>query len=95
VPGVGPKRKRTLLRHFGSLSALRDASQDEIAEVSGISRDAAKNVYDFLHASREAIEPEIQEEENEEMIAEKSESAELPLEELAAEPELNLPDGSA
>lgn len=33
VPGIGPKRKKDLLRHFGSLKRLRRASVDEIAEI--------------------------------------------------------------
>ena len=36
VPGIGPKRKRALLRHFGSVQALRAASIDEIAAVEGV-----------------------------------------------------------
>lgn len=50
VPGVGPKRKKTLLRHFGSLAALKQASREDIAAVPGIGAAAAQNVYDFLHA---------------------------------------------
>lgn len=49
VPGVGPSRKRLLLRHFGSLAVLRAASIEDIAAIDGISRAAAENVYSFLH----------------------------------------------
>jgi excinuclease ABC subunit C len=33
VPGIGPKRKKDLLRHFGSLKRIRRASLEEIAEI--------------------------------------------------------------
>jgi len=58
IPGVGPKRKTQLLKYFGSLSALKAATVDEIARVSGVSRDAAQNVYEFLHADQTAVGPE-------------------------------------
>jgi len=44
VPGVGPKRKRALLRAFGSVQALRDASLEEIAAVEGVSGRLAETV---------------------------------------------------
>ncbi len=37
IPGIGPHRRRTLLRHFGSFKRLRQASPEEIAEVPGFS----------------------------------------------------------
>lgn len=36
VPGLGPARIKTLLRHFGSVTALREATADEIQEVPGV-----------------------------------------------------------
>lgn len=56
VPGIGPSRKRLLLRRFGSLTALRSASLDDIAAVDGMSRAAAENVYGFLHAKEQSVE---------------------------------------
>jgi excinuclease ABC subunit C len=50
VPGVGPKRRRELLTHFGGLAALRGASVEEIAKVPGISRKLAEEVFGVLHA---------------------------------------------
>ena len=50
VPGIGDKRRRALLTHFKSVEALRAASLEEIAAVSGMSRPAAENVWNFLHA---------------------------------------------
>src|SRR5690606_29796443 len=36
VPGVGPSLKRALVRHFGSISAIRSASPEALCEVKGI-----------------------------------------------------------
>ena len=41
VTGIGPKRKRTLLRRFGSLQGIREASVDDIAAVRGLTRSIA------------------------------------------------------
>ena len=48
VPGVGPKRKRALLRKFGSLKGVRDASADEIAQTPGFTRGLAEKVLEAL-----------------------------------------------
>jgi excinuclease ABC subunit C len=45
--GIGSKRRRLLLEHFGSLSAVRQASPQDLAKVLG--RRIGKNVYDQLH----------------------------------------------
>ncbi len=50
IAGVGPKRRRGLLAHFGGLSALKGASPEEIAKVPGINRKLADAVYGALHA---------------------------------------------
>ncbi|MCY3818112.1 MAG: excinuclease ABC subunit UvrC [Gammaproteobacteria bacterium] len=50
IPGVGAKRKRELLAHFGSVASVKGASEEEIAKVPGISRRLAQNVYAALHA---------------------------------------------
>jgi excinuclease ABC subunit C len=44
IPGVGPKRRRTLLDHFGSLDDIRKATMEEIASVPGIPVDVAQAV---------------------------------------------------
>ena len=49
IPGVGAKRKRELLSHFGSVASVKGASAEEIAKVPGISRRLAENVYAALH----------------------------------------------
>lgn len=50
IPGVGPKRKRELLRHFGTVKSIREASIEELAEVTGISLKVAREIYQHIHA---------------------------------------------
>lgn len=50
IEGVGPTRKRALLRHFGSMKRLRTAGIDEIASVKGIPQGVAKSIFDALQA---------------------------------------------
>ncbi len=50
VPGVGPTRKRAIMRHFGSMKRLRAATAAEIAEVKGVPGDVAQAVFDTLRA---------------------------------------------
>jgi len=45
IPGIGPGRQRQLLRHFGSIKRVRQASVDELAAVPGISRPVAEAVH--------------------------------------------------
>ncbi|GIU96711.1 MAG: UvrABC system protein C [Actinomycetota bacterium] len=49
IPGVGPTRKRALLRRFGSLARIRQAGVDEIAAVPGIGPALARTIHDQLH----------------------------------------------
>jgi len=49
IPGIGPTRKRALLRHFGTLKAIERASLSDLAQVPGISAETARRVYDFFH----------------------------------------------
>ncbi|MRS11652.1 MAG: excinuclease ABC subunit UvrC [Actinobacteria bacterium] len=48
VPGIGPKRKKALLKHFGSLKRLRAASVEEIAAVPGVGKVAAEAVAEAM-----------------------------------------------
>ena len=50
IPGLGPSRVKELLRHFGSVSRLRTASETEIAEVKGIGPSLAATVHGHLRA---------------------------------------------
>lgn len=50
IPGIGPERKRALLRHFGSLRGLKKAGVEEIAAVPGVGRELAQSVRQTLSA---------------------------------------------
>lgn len=49
IPGLGKKRRRDLLTHFGGIQELLSASQEEIANVKGIGTILAKTIYQALH----------------------------------------------
>lgn len=49
IPGVGPARRKALMRHFASIEELREATPEKIAEVPEISENQAKAIYDFFH----------------------------------------------
>jgi len=48
IPGIGPKRRRALLRRFTSLDALRKASPEELASVEGMNENLARKVLEAL-----------------------------------------------
>lgn len=50
LPGIGPVRRKRLLNHFGGVSALKSASQEEISKVKGISPKLAEEIYAALHS---------------------------------------------
>ena len=50
VAGIGPKRRRELLNHFGGLQELSRASAEEIAKAPGISKKLAESIYATLHS---------------------------------------------
>jgi len=50
IAGVGAKRRRELLTHFGGLQELSRASLDEIAKAPGISKKLAEAIYAALHS---------------------------------------------
>ena len=47
IPGVGNKRRTDLLKHFGSIENIRQASEQELARI--LPRNAAQSVYEFFH----------------------------------------------
>jgi excinuclease ABC subunit C len=55
IPGIGDKRKRALLAHFGSLKRIRAATPEEIAQVEGFNAQLADRVYRFLAAEERAL----------------------------------------
>lgn len=50
LPGIGGKRGAALLRQFGSLQGVREASVEQLAEVPGMNRAAAEKLYAALHS---------------------------------------------
>ncbi len=48
IPGIGPKRKQALLKHFGSVKAISAASIDDLAALNGMTRDAAEKVKEYI-----------------------------------------------
>jgi len=48
VPGIGPKRKRALIKQFGSVKGIKEASVEELAEVPGITRALAERLKEYL-----------------------------------------------
>jgi excinuclease ABC subunit C len=49
IPGVGPKKRRELLRHFGGIQGVRRAGVSDLSKVSGISPTLAELIYDRFH----------------------------------------------
>ena len=50
IPGVGAKRRQSLLRHFGGWQEIEMASAKDIAKAPGISLSIAQKIYDYLHS---------------------------------------------
>ena len=48
IPGIGPNRTRALLKRFGSVQAIREASTDELAATKGMSQNMAEKIKEFL-----------------------------------------------
>ena len=51
IAGIGPTRKRALLRHFGTLKAIERATVADLSQVQGINAETARKIYDFFHGS--------------------------------------------
>jgi len=52
IEGLGPKRRRILLKYFGGIRGVSKAGEVELAKVPGISKNLAKAIYQEMHASR-------------------------------------------
>ncbi len=48
IPGIGPRRKRALLKRFGSVHGIREASDDELAAIGGMNQALAEKVKEYL-----------------------------------------------
>lgn len=50
IAGIGPKRRKELMKHFGSVEKIRNATIDELAEVPNMGKSVAEAVYNFFHS---------------------------------------------
>ena len=50
IAGLGPKRRQSLLKHFGGIRGIERASEQEIAKVNGISKQLAQSIHETLHS---------------------------------------------
>jgi excinuclease ABC subunit C len=48
IPGIGPKRKQALMKHFGSVRAISAASVEDLAALDGMTRDVAEKVKEYI-----------------------------------------------
>ncbi len=51
IAGLGPKRRQTLLKHFGGIQGITQAGTEDIAKITGISKKLAQDIYDQFHAT--------------------------------------------
>ena len=51
IAGLGPKRRQTLLKHFGGIQGITQAGIEDIAKITGISKKLAQDIYDEFHAT--------------------------------------------
>ena len=65
IPGVGPVRKRAILKHFETMEALMEATVEDICEVQSVSVQTAQTIYDALHKTENE---EMQEENQNESV---------------------------
>lgn len=49
IPGVGPTRRKELMRHFPNIEAIREASVEELKELPSMNEKSAQQVYEFFH----------------------------------------------
>ena len=48
IPGIGPARRKALMRQFKSLEAVKEATLEQLTETPGMNRSAAESVYRFF-----------------------------------------------
>jgi excinuclease ABC subunit C len=51
IAGLGPKRRQTLLKHFGGIQGITQAGVEDLVKIAGISKKLAQDIYDQFHAS--------------------------------------------
>jgi excinuclease ABC subunit C len=53
IAGIGPQRRRALMKHFGSAKAVSRAGVEDLKAVDGISAEMAQKIYDHFHERRD------------------------------------------
>ncbi len=53
IPGVGPARRKALMRHFGSIREVKEASVEQLCQVPEIPEHIGKQIYEFFRAEAE------------------------------------------
>ena len=53
IPGIGPARRNALLKFYGSVQAIREASVDDLLLVDGINRELAQTIWDYFHTMQD------------------------------------------
>lgn len=56
IPGIGPARRKALMRHFKSLEAIQNATVEELRKIESMNEKSAAAVYDFFHQKNERLE---------------------------------------
>ena len=51
IPGVGPSRRRLLMKEFSSIDELKEASVERLCQIDGIPKNAAEAIYEFFRQS--------------------------------------------
>ena len=54
IKGIGRKRRKALLQHFGDINKIKEANMEQLAEVEGMNRAAAQRVYEFFNKSEKS-----------------------------------------
>lgn len=60
ISSIGPARRRALMKHFGSLDALKAADIEELMKIPSMNRRAAEEVYEFFHQTESSSETPVQ-----------------------------------
>ena len=58
IPGIGPARRKALMRYFKGLEPIREATVEELAKAESMNEAAARNVYAFFHPGTDAQKPQ-------------------------------------
>ena len=49
IDGIGPKRKKMLINHFGSIEKIKNAKLNDLKKVNNLSKKIANNIYNFFN----------------------------------------------